>query len=152
MPSVIVETGFYSNAEDAAALQRSAFRVRAMKGVEKGLRMYRNGTGCGEFKITSAPPVSGGHYVDIPFEVEYTGMPAYPMYLRTKIVTCPEGYSCSQFSTQYPWPEDVHGTLQSKARCTAVPKIPGSVIVVDRYIEDADGVKTPMFRSSITCN
>jgi hypothetical protein len=37
MPSVIVESGFHTNASDAVALQDPVFRTAAMKGVEKGL-------------------------------------------------------------------------------------------------------------------
>ena len=43
MPSVIVEVGYHTNLDDAAALHNATFRTVAMKGVEKGYRMYKEG-------------------------------------------------------------------------------------------------------------
>ncbi len=152
MPTALIEVGFHTNSEDAAALQDSEFQAAAMKGVEKGYRTFKAGeTDCRPLTITSAPPVTGPHLTDIPYTVQFSGSPTYPMYLRTKIVTCPEGYHCSQTSEQYVFPNDTPGTLKATARCTVVRPVPGSVIVVDRYLEDGDGVRSPLVRSSITC-
>lgn len=152
MPTALIEVAFHTNTEDAAALQDTEFREAAMKGVEKGYRTFKAGeTDCRPLTITNAPPVTGPHRTDIPYTVQFSGSPTYPMYLRTKIVTCPTGYSCSQISEQYIFPSSTPGTLQAKARCTVARPVPGSVIVVDRYLEDGDGVRSPLVRSSITC-
>jgi N-acetylmuramoyl-L-alanine amidase len=152
MPTALIEVAFHSNTDDAAALQDPEFQSAAMKGVEKGYRTFKAGeTDCRPLTITNAPPVTGPHRTDIPYTVQFSGSPTYPMYLRTKIVTCPEGYHCSQTSEQYVFPNSTPGTLQAKARCTVVRPVPGSVIVVDRYLEDGDGVRSPLVRSSITC-
>lgn len=152
MPTALVEVAFHSNIEDAQALQDSAFRAAAMKGVEKGYRTYKNGeTDCRPLTITDLPPVSGPHLTSIPYTLQFVGSPTYPLYLRSKVVSCPEGYLCSQNSTQYTSPGTTPGTLDAVARCTVVRPVPGSVIVLDRYLEDGDGVKSPMVRTTITC-
>jgi N-acetylmuramoyl-L-alanine amidase len=50
MPSVVVEVAFHTNATDAAALQDPLFRTAAMKGVEKGYRLFRDGKDCKPLK------------------------------------------------------------------------------------------------------
>jgi len=152
MATALVEVGFHTNTEDAAALQNSAFRSAAMRGIEKGYRTFKKGeTDCRPLTITAAPAITGAHLTEIPFEVEYMGTPTYPLYLRTAIVTCPSGYSCSQYPPQFLAPSDTPGTLKGVAKCTTARPVSGRVIVVDRYLEDSDGVTSPKFRSSITC-
>ncbi|MBH1802633.1 N-acetylmuramoyl-L-alanine amidase [Stenotrophomonas maltophilia] len=152
MPTALIEVAFHTNTEDAAALQDSEFRSAAMKGVEKGYRTFKKGeTDCRPLTITNVPTVTGPHLTDIPYTLQFVGSPTYPLYLRSKVVTCPPGYQCSQNSTQYPFPGSTPGTLNAVARCTNAYPVSGSVIVLDRYLEDSDGVKSPMVRTSITC-
>ncbi|WP_165780978.1 N-acetylmuramoyl-L-alanine amidase family protein [Stenotrophomonas lactitubi] len=152
MPTALIEVAFHSNTEDAAALQDSAFRSAAMKGVEKGYRTFKKGeTDCRPLTITNVPAVTGPPRRDIPYTVQFVGSPTYPLYLRSKVVTCPPNYLCSQNSTQYVSPGSAPGTLNAVARCTTAYPVSGSVIVLDRYLEDSDGVKSPMVRTSITC-
>ena len=152
MPTALIELGFHTNMDDSAALRDSAFRIVAMRGVEKGYRTFKRGeTDCRPLTITSAPPVTGPHFSQIPYSVEFTGTPTYPLYLRTKVVTCPPDYLCSQKSEQYVSAGPTPGKLDGTAKCTVVRPVPGSVIVVDRYLEDGDGVKSPVVRSQITC-
>ncbi|AWH31631.1 N-acetylmuramoyl-L-alanine amidase [Stenotrophomonas sp. SAU14A_NAIMI4_8] len=152
MPTALIEVAFHSNTEDAAALQDPKFRSAAMKGVEKGYRTFMRGeTDCRPLTITSVPAVTGPHLTEIPYSVQFVGSPTYPLYLRSKVVTCPPGYLCSQNSTQYAFPGDTPGTLNAVAKCTVARPVAGSVIVLDRYLEDSDGVKSPMVRTSITC-
>ncbi|MXV07712.1 MULTISPECIES: N-acetylmuramoyl-L-alanine amidase [unclassified Xanthomonas] len=152
MPTAIVEVGFHTNTEDSTALRTSAFRLAAMKGVEKGYRTFKKGeTDCRPLTITSAPPVTGAHSTRIPYSVTYSGTPSYPLYLRSEIVSCPQGYQCSQQVPQYISPGPNPGVLSGESRCTALRPVPGSVIVVNRYLEDSDGVKSPKVQSTITC-
>ena len=152
MPTALVEVGFHSNTEDSAALRTSDFRVAAMKGVEKGYRTFKKGeTDCRPLTITSAPPVTGAHFTRIPYSITYSGTPSYPLYLRSEILSCPEGYLCSQLAPQYTSPGPTPGVLSGESRCTTSRRVPGSVIVVNRYLEDGDGVKSPKVQSTITC-
>jgi len=152
MPTALVEFGFHTNTEDAVALQDGEFQSLAARGVEKGYRTYKKGeTDCRPLTIKDAPPVTGPHRTEIPYTVQISGSPTYPLYLRTKIVTCPEGYRCGQDSEQYIFPGDTPDTLGATATCAATRPVAGSVIVVDRYLEDSDGVRSPLVRSSITC-
>ena len=152
MPTALIEVAFHSNAEDAKALQDSEFRAAAMKGVEKGYRTFRKGeTDCRPLTITNLPPVTGPHLTDIPYTFQFMGSPTYPLYLRSKVVTCPPDYHCSQNSTQYISPSSTPDTLNSVANCTTVRPVAGAVIEVDRYLEDSDGVRSPLVRSKITC-
>lgn len=155
MPTVLVELGFHTNPEDAAALQDPIFRAAAAKGIEKGYRTFKAGeTACKPLTITSAPPVTGKHNTKIPFTVQFSGTPlAAPMYLRSKVVTCPPDYTCSQTSEQYLFQEsDLPDILSGTSTCSTYRPVPGGVILeVDRYLEDRDGVRSPKVRSTINC-
>ena len=152
MPTSLIEFGFHTNTEDAVALQDSEFVAKATRGVEKGYRTFKKGeTDCRPLTITNVPAVTGPPRRDIPYTVQFVGSPTYPLYLRSKVVTCPPNYLCSQNSTQYVSPGSAPGTLNAVARCTTAYPVSGSVIVLDRYLEDSDGVKSPMVRTSITC-
>ncbi|MCC7635015.1 N-acetylmuramoyl-L-alanine amidase [Stenotrophomonas rhizophila] len=152
MTTALIEIGFHTNMEDSVALRDSAFRSAAMRGVDKGYRTFKRGeTDCRPLTITDAPPVTGPHLTEIPYVLQFSGTPAYPIYLRSKIVSCPPDYRCAQNSQQFASPGSTPGTLSGIAKCTVVRPIPGSVIVLDRYLEDSDGVRSPMVRTSITC-
>lgn len=43
MPTALIELGFHTNMDDSAALRDSAFRIVAMRGVEKGYRTFKRG-------------------------------------------------------------------------------------------------------------
>lgn len=151
MPTSLIEFGFHTNTEDAVALQDSEFVAKATRGVEKGYRTFKKGeTDCRPLTITNVPAVTGPPRRDIPYTVQFVGSPTYPLYLRSKVVTCPPNYLCSQNSTQYVSPGSAPGTLNAVARCTTAYPVSGSVIVLDRYLEDSDGVKSPMVRTSRT--
>lgn len=151
MPSVIVETGFHTNPDDAAALKNPEFQKRAAKGIEKGIRMFRRGIECREFSLTNVPSVEGPHYANIPVKLTYVGAPAYPLYVRTRIVSCPPGYDCSQRATQYSYPEESPGELTTNVRCTALRRKPGSVITLEYFLEDADDIRTKPVSATVTC-
>mgnify|MGYP003575530904 CR=1 FL=1 len=153
MPTALIEIGFHTNEQDSAALRTSEFRLAAARGIEKGYRTYKKGEkDCRPLTITKADPVAAQHGFATPYTVEFIGTPSYPLYLRTAIVSCPPNYSCTQYAPQYTSPSSTPGVLAGEAKCTTAHRVPGSVIVVDRYLEDGDGVKSPKVRSSITCN
>jgi hypothetical protein len=95
MPSVIVESGFHTNASDAVALQDPEFRTAAMKGVEKGYRLNAAGkTMCTPFKITSIPDVSTSNGTSALVSVNYEGYPQFAVKAKIEIVSCPTGWTC----------------------------------------------------------
>ena len=79
MTSILLELGFHTNAEDSAALRNSTFRTAAMKGVEKGYRMYKLGKPCETLAITSIPHTSGPFYEYFTEYVHFSGNPQLPL-------------------------------------------------------------------------
>lgn len=94
MPAAVVEVAFHTNAADAMALQDPLFRTAAMKGVEKGYRLHREGRDCAPLKagpIRSLQlPQGMSEEVDVPFE----GYPQYPIELVTTNIACPPTWTC----------------------------------------------------------
>ncbi|RXR00315.1 N-acetylmuramoyl-L-alanine amidase family protein [Pseudoxanthomonas composti] len=75
MATALVEVGFHSNSEDSALLRNSSFRAAAMRGVEKGYRMYKEGKSCAPFSVASVGPASGPKGTKVPVYFTYTGEP-----------------------------------------------------------------------------
>jgi N-acetylmuramoyl-L-alanine amidase len=89
MPSIIVEVGFHTNPADAAALQDPIFRTAAMKGVEKGYRLFSEEKECTPFSIVSArdnPDPSGAKTT---VELEYKGYPQFGLQAQVEVLECP---------------------------------------------------------------
>lgn len=95
MLSVIAEVGFHTNAEDAAAIADPQFRKAAMRGMEKGYRMYLRGATPEAFAIVDHPDITlkrgeSGH-LSAPFK----GNPTFPVLRVTKALQCPAGWKCT---------------------------------------------------------
>ncbi|MCW6026673.1 N-acetylmuramoyl-L-alanine amidase [Stenotrophomonas sp. SRS1] len=146
MPSVIVEAGFHTNPSDAIALQDPVFRTAAMKGVEKGYRLHREGKDCAPLK---AGPIRGlqlpqgmSEEVDVPFE----GYPQYPIELVTTNIACPPTWTCRDGLVRIQAPGDQPHRIT--IRCENVGTAP---VVWHTSVVDADGVKSPPVRHSVVC-
>ena len=99
MPSVLVEIAYHSNPEDSAALQDPVFRAASMKGVEKGVRLFREGKTCTPLVLNSIdditlPPLSTGMTA-----VYFEGNPQFPLTLSVVPASCSEPGAC----TPYEW-------------------------------------------------
>jgi len=94
MPSIIIETAFHTNVEDASALLDPAFRTAAMKGVEKGYRLFSEDRKCEPFKLSEVVdnPVPLGNF--IPVDAHYEGNPEFEATLVTEYVQCPDDMQC----------------------------------------------------------
>lgn len=94
MPSIIVETAFHTNVEDAKALLDPVFRTAAMKGVEKGYRLFYEDRKCEPFKLSEVidDPVPLGDF--IPVDAHFVGNPEFKATLITELVECPAGSQC----------------------------------------------------------
>ncbi len=137
MPSVIVETAYHSNPEDVAALQDPVFRSAAMKGVEKGYRLWATGKSCEP--LTLAPIAD----VEIPtqsareIELGYQGNPQYPVTIEFTSASCSKPGACTPTRTLFEDP-----TKPIKAELTCKGSNPG-VARWSVVLRDADGVATP---------
>lgn len=94
MPSVIVETAFHTNPDDALALQDPLFRTAAMKGVEKGYRLWREGEGCDPLAIGRIADVTAGAGGRATVEVPFKGHPQFPVTLEVRQAGCSAGAGC----------------------------------------------------------
>lgn len=150
MPSIIVETAFHTNATDALALQNPVFRSAAMKGVEKGYRLHREGKACLPLRITSIPAATGPHNTYIPINVHFEGNPQFPVRFDTVTIACPSGgWNCQNYSTTVTAPAP--SPLTFSVRCTAPNTQPSAVFGVRTVMVDADGVKSAPFDHTFTC-
>lgn len=146
MPSVIVEMGFHTNPEDAAALQDPAFRTASMKGVEKGYRLFRQGKGCVPLKAEPIDGIQlsagGSQQVDVVFE----GYPQYPIELVTTNVGCPPNWTCTDGRVRIESPDAKPS--QITLRCENAGSAP---IFWNTHVVDNDGVKSPPVRHWVQC-
>jgi N-acetylmuramoyl-L-alanine amidase len=88
MPSVIVEVGFHTNAQDALLLRERAFQVLSMRGVAKGYRLYRNKRPCEDFAVKPAEEVTGRVGVDVQLPFSFKGNPVYPIRVWSRDEKC----------------------------------------------------------------
>jgi N-acetylmuramoyl-L-alanine amidase len=96
VPSIIVEVGFHSNAGDANLLQDPNFQKLSMRGLAKGMRLYREGASCAPFIVKSAEPMTAVVGRDFRMPINITGNPVYPVHLISTQLNCPDGKKCSQ--------------------------------------------------------
>ena len=149
MRTVVVETAFHTNPNDALALQDPAFRTAAMKGVEKGYRLNAAGkTTCEPFKISSIPNVTGPYRVSMPVLVNYVGYPQFPVKIKVDYVTCPYPWTCKGFEKSVA--TEVPSPLSYNVICNADPR-PPATFKIKTTLTDADGVKTNTVEHSYTC-
>ncbi|WP_313148291.1 N-acetylmuramoyl-L-alanine amidase [Stenotrophomonas sp.] len=146
MPSIIVETAFHTNPDDARALQDPVFRTASMKGVEKGYRLFSEGKDCVPLK---AEPIDGIHLsaggsqqVDVAFE----GNPQYPIELVTTNVGCPPGWTCTDGRVRIETPDTKPSQLT--LRCENAGSAP---MFWNTQVVDDDGVKSPPVRHWVQC-
>lgn len=149
MPSVIVETAFHTNPQDAAALLDPAFRLAAMKGVEKGYRLFRDNKPCAPLAITAVPNAQGPHKTDIPITVYFSGNPQFPINVKTTTIACPAGWTCINYSTNFS--QETSSPVTFNVRCDAPSNIPTATFGVRTVITDADGVVSNSFDHQYTC-
>ena len=150
MPSVIVETAFHTNPDDALALQDPAFRTASMKGVEKGYRLHREGKPCKTFAALSmvTPPVPQNtpHTTTIEFE----GNPQFPVKIEETVIACPRGWRCRNGLVAITEPTASPIVFQS-LRCTTTRPLPDVTFRLRTVMVDADGVKSAPYEHSFTC-
>jgi hypothetical protein len=137
MPSVIVETAYHSNPEDVAALQDPVFRSAAMKGVEKGYRLWATGKSCEPLTLAPIADVEILTQSAREIELGYQGNPQYPVTIEFTSASCSKPGACTPTRTLF---EDPTKPIRAELTCK------GSNPGVARWsvvLRDADGVATP---------
>jgi len=93
MPSVIVETAYHSNPDDVAALQDPVFRSAAMKGVEKGYRLWASEKACTPLAGKAIPDVEVHSGKRVEVNIPLVGNPQCPIQIITTNTQCPPGWA-----------------------------------------------------------
>lgn len=148
MDSVIVEVAFHTNPQDAAALLDPAFRSAAMKGVEKGYRLLRQGESCIHLDITGIPHASGPWGGSAEVEVSFEGFPQFPLDLVVDLIDCPPGYVCTPGQLRFE--DEVPSPITYAIGCNSDPDSPPASAQWRTTLIDADGVSTEQLHA-ITC-
>jgi N-acetylmuramoyl-L-alanine amidase len=150
MPSVIVEVGFHTNAQDALALQNSTFRTAAVNGMAKAWHLHSQGIGCLPLKVTNIPPIQVTQNVPINWTVHYEGYPKFPLTVTTKFKTCPAGWNCAQQSNRIT--TETSSPLTMQWRCSVTGTVAATTFQVESVITDSDGVKSAPVAHTVTCS
>lgn len=137
-PAIIVETAFHSNPIDAAALQDPVFQAAAMKGVEKGVRLYEEGEPCTPYEITDVPDVQGPWGSTQVISIYYEGFPQYPVLLEVELLSCPT--ICTPGGGVIN--DEIPSPIQVGLLCDGAPGSPVVVSTWRVHLKDDDGVKT----------
>lgn len=145
MPSVIVETAYHSNPDDVAALQDPVFRTAAMKGVEKGYRLWASGKTCEPLALHPVPDTDVPIQAARDIELGYAGNPQYPLSVELSLASCSEDGACTPSATTF---DDPAKPLTINLACNG-PR-PG-VARWSAVLRDADGVATAPVEFSQAC-
>lgn len=122
MPSIIVETAFHTNPDDAKALQDPVFRTASMKGVEKGYRLWAQGKACEPLMLHPIPDVEVPLQAMRELTVAFAGNPQYPLELEVVVADCDRPGYCTPWKGRF---EDPDAPVKFGVSCSSTE--PGSV-------------------------
>lgn len=144
MPSIIVETAFHTNPDDAKALLDPGFRSAAMRGVEKGYRLWATGKACETLTLDPLPDVQIPVRSSLIVPVAFKGNPQYPVVLELGVASCVGG-NCTPSDEEF---MDPSRPVQLELLCN------GSGAGTVRWrtrLRDADGVVTEYQEFNQSC-
>lgn len=144
MPSIIVETAFHTNPDDAKALLDPGFRSAAVRGVEKGYRLWATGKACETLTLDPLPDVQIPVRSSLIFPVAFKGNPQYPVVLELGVASCVGG-NCTPSDEEF---MDPGQPVQLELLCN------GSGAGTVRWrtrLRDADGVVTEYQEFNQSC-
>jgi len=148
MPSMIVEVGFHTNPNDAKLLLDPDFQRLAMRGVAKGMRLFREGASCESFRVGAQPQMTANVGQQVQMPVDLKGHPVYPVDISVKQVNCKEGQACRSerrlVASKKAADEYRFGYLCWHGEEEA----PLEFVV---FAKDVDGVATPSVTYTLTC-
>lgn len=152
MPSVIVETAFHTNPDDAAALLDPVFQEASMKGVEKGYRLHNEEKPCTHLALLEVTDGSAPHGGNAIIYATFEGYPQYPLMLELDVVECAPGWSCSGgfavWEEEDPnWPNDIAW----QSLCDSQPEDDPATHTMRARLIDVDNVTTDWEQYTITC-
>jgi hypothetical protein len=146
MPSVIVEVGFHTNAEDAAALKDYDFMAKSMAGLAKGYRLYKEEASCTPFAL-NAPATAQGFVGELAkINVSGLGFPEFPVEVEGTLKNCAQGCGVA-----YDLAHDADELAALKVSYRCVKEDEGSPIVLALTGKDFKGVKTEPVEVSVSC-
>ncbi|MCW2065461.1 UNVERIFIED_ORG: hypothetical protein M2420_000799 [Stenotrophomonas maltophilia] len=144
MPSIIVETAFHTNPDDAKALLDPGFRSAAVRGVEKGYRLWATGKACETLTLDPLPDVQIPVRSSLIVPVAFKGNPQYPVVLELGVASCVGG-NCTPSDEEF---MDPGQPVQLELLCN------GSGAGTVRWrtrLRDADGVVTEYQEFNQSC-
>lgn len=145
MPAVIAEMGFHTSPLDAPWLLDSGFQTAAMRGVEKGWRLYTEGKPCKPFAMpTFLLDMTTTHGTSVAVPLPYFVYPRFPVTAEIRPVTgaggCSAAFDCSiqtkKFLASQPSP------LSAEFKCSTASSTPTTTMQVEVTLRDADGIRT----------
>ena len=147
MPSIIVETAFHSQPQDAAALLDPVFRAASMKGVEKGYRLFRDGKACVPLALKKinrvTVPANGSAETSVHFE----GNPQFPVTLSFTPSFCSQPGACQ--AGEQTIAEASESPLQLRLSCQGTGY---GMVGWSTVMRDADGVTSAPIEHWQTCS
>jgi len=150
MPSVIVEVGFHTNAEDAAALTDYKFMTHSMTGVAKGYRLFDSGRTCEPFEISAPAAVEAKVDQDAVVMASGAGFPTFPVAFRLTLAACdPSSGSCG-IDYESIRSEEQLGSVGLSFTCRA--EHVGKTVKLELTAEDFEGVKAGPIAISAMCH
>lgn len=147
VPSMIVEVGFHTNPNDAKLLMDPDFQRLSMRGVAKGLRLFREGASCAPFTVQQQAPVTATVGRDAWMPVSLSGNPVYPVDIRSKQIHCEER-KC-RFKAKMVFSKQEADAYRFNHLCWRGDEKAPVEFVVDA--KDADGVLTPSVTYQVKC-
>lgn len=145
MPSIIVETAFHTNSDDAKALLDPAFRSAAMKGVEKGYRLWAAGKACEPLVLNAIADIDVPVQSSRAFDLGYLGNPQHPLVAQFSLASCSEPGACTPWEATF---DDPATPMTIDLACN------GSSPGIARWsvvLRDADGVAAPPVEFQQSC-
>jgi len=146
MPSVIVEVGFHTNAEDAEALNDANFTIASMHGIAKGYRLFSEGKACEEFaaEVPSTATVDRDVLI-VPVTVK--GNPELPLTFDGKVASCDSQTCGSAHGVVFDESE-----LQDASMTIVCPESAAAAPFTLRVVaRDAAGIESMPAEMAVTC-
>ncbi|WP_338039831.1 N-acetylmuramoyl-L-alanine amidase [Luteibacter yeojuensis] len=144
MPSVIVEVGFHTNAEDAAALKDIFFMGHSMAGVAKGYRLFEAGEKCLPLKIDAPVRAEGMVDDNVVIPVSAQGFPDFPLAIQASRKNCARRCAVDYELADNP---DEMAEIKLAYRCDEA-----RVELIELTARDFSGVEAEPIEVSITCH
>lgn len=148
MPSIIVELGFHTNPTDAAALLDPAYTNYALRGVEKGYRVFARGGTCEDFAVDTISSVIASDRNEAPIEIAFKGNPQFPVNVISEAIDCPTGWTCFGPKTVR-FTEEIPSPLVSSMACRSKGET-GTITWMTKLVDD-DGIESEPARHFQTC-